>query len=536
MNNFTRFALVSVAVMTIAGASASTRPTIKAFTAPVSTLDTEFSEDDIIFDQPEGEYTLLWRDCDGFTKEAFSAVHSTVLGSTVEMVQADESTVYLNHIVSEYPVGTWVKATRDGDKLTVSGPQPIYVEYDEDTYDSFIIYLVPMSLFVEADGSGTFKATEDMDFVFNINEDGTLTAADPAKLLGICVESANQDLTGPDKWVWRGFGDRNIKMGEVRSTTINPPADVTLERWVWSDPYEVAFVNVAIDGNDIYLSGMNRAIPDAWVKGSIDDNRVIIPSGQYMGPDFERYYLNYFWGAEVTEGTDPETGEEQKYVSMTDAAVFSYDADNKRLVQEGFYMINSTPEQLYPLTSYSDVVVEAQNRNPEAAPAAPYDLVVTIDEYWGECNAWFMIPTSDVDGKMIDPDNLYYEVFIDDQPLEITIYDSLGNDTYTSLIPYAYQDWDIYVDGPDHTVYFYTFPAESVKVQSVYFNEEGKELRSTPAVYSVSAIESINSNSEVISREYFDLQGRRISRPGNGVVISVTTYSDGHTVNEKVIR
>ncbi len=536
MNIFTSFAICSVTVLTAFSAEATVRPAAKQFTAHVTTQSSDYDEGEIIWDRPDGNYSLLWRDCDGFRKSAFSAEHGQVLGSTVGMVEIDDNTVYLNHIVSEYPVDTWVKASREGNTLTLNGPQIIYYEFDYDYYEEYAIYVVPMALRVDQYGSGTFVAVEDMKFVFNIGEDGVLTAADPEMLLGICVESANPEATGEDKWVWRGFGDRDIKMGKVTSETVSLPAGLEVEEWVWQDEYETAFVNVAIDGNDIYVSGMDRSIPDAWIKGTINGESVSFASGQYMGPDFEVFYLNYFFGAAAHEVVDPETDETTTEFSFEDNAVFTYDAEAKKLSLNGAYIINSTADRLYPLYSYQGVTIGLQNRNPMTPPQAPYDLYCNIDDYYGETSIWVQIPNVDVEGNMLNTEKLSYEITVDGAPHMIDIYDDDWNYMgTTSLIPYYYQDYDIYVEGQDHTIYIYNTDFQTVTVTSVYINENGEEIRSETARYSTSAISGINADSKIVSRKLYDMQGRIVHNSYKGFVIRETTYSNGNVVREKIV-
>lgn len=42
-------------------------------------------------------------------------------------------------------------------------------------------------------------------------------------------------------------------------------------------------IKVLRDGDDIYLQGLYRELPEAWVKGTMRGNTAVFPSGQYMG-------------------------------------------------------------------------------------------------------------------------------------------------------------------------------------------------------------------------------------------------------------
>lgn len=68
---------------------------------------------------------------------------------------------------------------------------------------------------------------------------------------------------------------------------VTVPAGATVEEWhlnckSGSDNINEA-INVAFDGSDIYLQGLLRHFPDAWIKGTIDGSTVIFKRMQYLG-------------------------------------------------------------------------------------------------------------------------------------------------------------------------------------------------------------------------------------------------------------
>ena len=488
----------------------------------------------VIYDTPEGELEVLNRDCDAFTVEAWEASHAKSYGSAVRMVTTAEGDIYFGNIVSEYPVQSWVKATREGNTVTIEGPQAIYEEYDWDYEESYTIYLMPLKLVIDENQQGTYVAGDDVKYVFNVNEDGSLVSADPTMLLGVCTYGMAYDSEVED-YVWSGYGDRDITISKMTATPVTPPADAEIQKWVWKDPYETTLVNVATSGTDIYVAGMDRGLLASWVKGTIEGDKVNFASGQYLGMDEEIMYFSFFCGAEFSDVEDPESGESVRHASLADQAVFDYDAANKVLTSVNGYVINGSAKELYPLYAYEDVTIEYQQRNPDTAPAAPYDLEYMADD-WGK-RVWMQIPNTDTEGKLLDVNNLYYQVIIDGTPVE---FDIVSGDDYvtTDRLPYAYQDYsDIFVDGTDHTVYFYQDPAVSVSVRSVYVNEEGKELYSEAAThYMDSSVEGIGSDKEVESEEWYDTAGRRIQAPATGIVIRTIRYTDGTRRTLKVVR
>ncbi len=492
--------------------------------------------EDVIWDAPDGEMKWLDRSCDGFRVEAYNAVHGPVLGSVVQMVEDEneEGVVYLSHMASEYPVNTWIRGEKVDNTIVINGIQAIYLEYDYDLEEELPIFLAPMEVQIDENMMGTFVVPDNAKFVFNIEEDGSLTAADPDLLLGVCVRGLNPDADGNDVYLWSGYGDRNITMSPAVSQLVELPDGLATESWVWSDQYDTAFVNVAIDGEDFYINGMNRSLPDAWIKGQISDGKVEFPSGQYLGVDMDIFYYSYFCGADFTTEID-EDGNEVLMSSLAESAIFNYDAEAKKLTTERGYVINASANKLYPLYAYDQVTVGAQNRDVNTPPAAPFDLQLFQDEW--ETSLLFYIPNTDVDGNLLNEANLYYEVYVDGEIQVFILVDDDWNETESSLVPYAYDDWnDIWVDGMEHTIYLYDWVQDSFSVRSIYINENGESIPSEMSVYSETGVKDVNAGKQIVAEKYFDLQGREIRKPANGISVKMVTFDDGTTKTYKVIK
>ncbi len=524
---FTVFAIGCLSVSVMEAASSGATPKVRMNAASV--------DNTIIDEAPEGELKWLDRSCDGFVTQAFDATHGEILGSVVQMVQGDDGYVYLSHMASEYPVNTWNRFVREGDTLVMQGVQAIYEEYDEDYEEYLTIYLAPMEVVVNENNVGTFVVPEDCRFVLNVGEDGSLTSADPNMLLGVCVHTPDTSVEGNDVWIWKGFGDRDIKMVPMTSTPVSLPEGLEVVNWVMTDEYVNDFVQVAIDGEDFYVCGLDRSLPDAWVKGKIADGKVTFPSGQYLGADMDIYYYSYFCGADFFDSTDEE-GNAYRSCSMAESAVFAYDAENGQLTKERGYIINSTEKDLFPLYFYEDVTIGLQHRNPEAAPEAPYGIEY-YESDWGN-SIWFMLPNIDVDGNILMVDNLYYEVYVNGELQYFDLVDEDWNVVNTSRIPYYYQDReDFWVEGEDHTVYvYYDGEVKNVGLRSIYVNENGEDVYSGMSYWGdVSSVEEVPGGYSLSSVKWFDMQGRAISSCARGVAVKVTTYSDGSSKREKIM-
>ncbi len=526
-----RFFIMSAAVAAVSGFVAMANAQTYAPQVKMGAVEVN---DKIIFDTPDGELTWLDRKCDGFVTKAYDATHGEILGSVVQMVEAEDGSVYLSHMASEYPVNTWTRFDREGDTLVMEGVQAIYREYDDYYDEEFIVYLAPMKVVINENNVGYFVVTDDARFVFNVGENGELTSADPEILLGVCVHTLDDSLEGNDVWIWKGFGDRDITMVPATGVPVSLPEGLEVANWVMNDGYTNNFVQVAIDGDDFYVNGTDRSLPDAWVKGKIADGKVTFPSGQYLGADMDIFYYSYFCGANFFEEED-ENGEKYLVCSYADSAIFAYDAENGKLTMERGYIINSTPRELFPLYFYDDVTIGLQHRNPETAPAAPYNLEFDPSD-WGD-SVWFMLPNVDVEGNILMVENLYYEIYVNGELQYFDIVDEDWNVENTNRIPYLYDDWnDFWVAGEDHTVYiYYEGEVNSVGIRSIYVNETGEDIYSEMGYWG-----DPNSTDEIaveqipVDVKWYDIQGRPMTDKGVGVSIKVATYSDGRIVRSKV--
>lgn len=474
-----------------------------------------------------GKTLLLSRDCDAFTVEAYEATHEKSYGSLVEMIEGDDGFYYLRFPVSEYPCEAYVKAEKVDNTLVIKGPQAIYEEYD---YESYMVYLVPLKLQVDENDQGSYVADESMEYVFNITEKGEYVCADPTMLLGVCTYTYLPYLK-EDGYYWSGYGDRDISMKEVTSETVKVPENLKTEKWVWKDPFESCMVQLGFDNDDVYIQGMDRVLPEAWIKGKVtSDNKIVFPSGQYMGPDYGFLFFHYFSGGDFVEVRDPVTDEVHTEASLAPTAIFSFDPEAKKIKTESGYLINSNPDKLYPLFFFDDVTIEVQHRNPDCPPAAPYDLFSYQNELGN--SIWVQIPNTDTDGNLLDESRLYYEIFLEGEPYDVFLF-LTGIEDQTTWIPYNYQDSDIYVLGTDHTVYFLAEDVELYGVRSLYINENDEVIYSAPCgVVCPSAVNAVEADIDNVT--WYDLTGKVISEPAQGLAIRKVTYSDGTVKSHKV--
>lgn len=100
-------------------------------------------------------------------------------------------------------------------------------------------------------------------------------------------------LVYADDSSWTGFGDyETIYTVYDLPEEVTPPAGLTpkaypvsaIEHMNEEDSFYNGSVNVVMDGNDVYIQGLDKFIPWAWVKGERQGTKVTFPV-QYIGTD-----------------------------------------------------------------------------------------------------------------------------------------------------------------------------------------------------------------------------------------------------------
>ena len=249
------------------------------------------ADDEIIYEVPDGELTYFSRNCMEFAYDWEGVHRNEIKGSVVRQVKAEDGTLYFSNPLADFTMHSWVKGSYEADgSIVIEGPQFVYEEYDDWNEIWVNFYILPMKQVVDESGIATYVATDDMKYVLKKTDNG-YEAADPEMLLGLAsygeLADAQGKPTGETGYSWRGFGEYNIQLTtREASNGVTPPAGAAIDKWVYQDPIETTLIDVAFDGDDIYLLGIDRGTEgdwvNGWVKGHVSDGKVTIPSGTYI--------------------------------------------------------------------------------------------------------------------------------------------------------------------------------------------------------------------------------------------------------------
>lgn len=285
------------------------------------------------------------------------------------------------------------------------------------------------------------------------------------------------------------------------------------------------------DGGMVYIPNMFFAsqLP-AYVEGKLDGNTITIDGGQPVGTvDNNTYYF---------ANVNPNTGEvsDEPIVLTKDPQSGIWTTDSKTLI--GLYINDMVPSNLYTFCTQLNYL-------PESMFPAPVSCKLTAKDYYDRDVTRNLEVIKTEDGLYIKNIMKGYEnswivgLYGQDGSIEIPSYQVLGDDVAGVFIDdysynqpkgvfaydtadgtYMLQDGlaltDMYSNGQDYSCY------------NMYF---GMKISGLSA-----GISDIESDSQAVSTEYFDMSGRRISGAGKGVSIKVTKYADGTSKSVKVMR
>ncbi len=320
---------------------------------------------------------------------------------------------------------------------------------------------------------------------------------------------------------------------------------------------------------------------NSWVKGEYDPETgiITIPTGQYlMWSDAYAYGIILGWGSTYayTEGDEDGDGEDDYYLGseLDDRATeiqFQIDGDKVYLLNGEGNIDAEFPEWasatgmfVYYSDDLSFVSIEFANNEEAigtvktpAVAAVPADP--TADE-WYDCGDesgfsrfYFTLPTTDVDGNILDPEFLSYALWINDGegnvyqytfPAEVYTFDLVEDidevpyELYTSAVDfnnyyvYMYRtnenDNPLFVRDDDHD--------GNIGIQVFYTVDGEKNASNIVWLYEVpSSVNEMNAGKTVANVRYFNVAGQEMTQP-SGMTIKVTTYTDGTTSAVKVVK
>ena len=481
----------------------------------------------------------------------------------------DNVSVYFNDLM-DFGWDSYVKGTLAGDKITLPLPQTLSIETYSWAEEPYYNNLCVMTQTGEGENL-SFRLDDTIkEITYTMTVDGeiTLDALPEGKVVGVVTyfkekiyddpENTSEDAPYHLEWggYWSGCADYTQIFTPLGINKIKMPSDVTpITYYVVIDGYNYP-VNVAFKDNYMYIEGFGDSnyYSNFVMRATIVGNKASIPQNQYVGIySYDNEMIITKCG--YKRGSD--------IIFEEDSVNFEFNIDNEK------HTLEAADEEMYLCFAYlRQIDNNGQNglldfnknfsiiwrESYAGTPSNPYGLY-THDEWYKKYGYHvfaFNLDAFSTNGNILLTGDLYYRIYIDGE-LEIFEYDPEGvpySHYYTlpeatSEIPFGFDnDADLDVTSEtERQVGFYYDGVTTLGVQAVYYyngkmtesdivtlNVDTEEVTTTP-----SGVSKITDKVEVVKTEYFDLSGRKILDPAEGIFVKRTTLSNGKIRSSKHI-
>lgn len=497
----------------------------------------------VITEQPEGELRTYLRS--GISYEdlwGYFVSNQDGLGTNL-VFAADGKTVYWKNPLSRYTKGTWIKGELNADGTKIEFPAGQYVYYDEAKEYGYQLFHIKNVVIDDDYYCESFDIDKDTPIVLLV-DGNTLTLEGTTEDGTSIIASVSDD----DEPAWNLCGDSQTVLKLFEDTPVTAPEGLQTSTYTFTyGSGSMRIVNVGFNGNEMWIQGIYGDMPEAWMKCTInDDNTVTVNSGQYMG---ESDGVMLWWVAATTEEEWDPIWEYTKIIyKYADKLTFTYDPESGTYTGDIYLLANNGEKVINRYGTFGSPVLKPYKE----IAGTPVDPEIDDFEAPGYDEEWeedvegyvtFYIYTKDINGNDIDPDKVYYRLYInDDEQLTLKAKDYKYFTEDMSEFGYSFDDgYDVEAKPSTgkHTVYLYN-EFERIGVQVVY--RGGGEEHVSNIVYSdgsvtPTSINTVSTSSDAVRTEFFDLSGRRVSKNAPGqIVIKRTVNADGSIRTSKIVN
>lgn len=297
------------------------------------------------------------------------------------------------------------------------------------------------------------------------------------------------------------------------------------------------------DNNKVYIQNMmNPSIFDTYIEGDLEGNVITIKNGQAIGELQGKNYVlcNMAVDSEGQISTD-ETSDfkltiDENYgiiASAEDGFIGIVAADNYNYIFTVAGIMQFVPENLFPAADEHEYTYDYEAYGiPKQTNKKSTVQIINLGEISyvkglmpeNTPDTWMLFENVDGVLTMTLPQNISEDVaagFIDFNNNGKIIYDPVEfkydavSDTYKMS---QYSLTDLFIN----------------QSQSLSYSEKYDNLRIKKTTTGINKVEG--NDADVVSTEYFDLSGRRISNAQKGINVKVMKFSDGTTKTVKVIK
>ena len=510
-----------------------------------------------VITNPPGTAVNYMKSCEGYYMLFGSWLEPYKAGAIQSTIVEDGNEVYFLDILNNADFGSYVKGIRLGNQITVNLPQTLaYEEVDGDLPLVVTLNVLKLGEIFDEYGEGWsyFPDNTITSVTYTQQDDGSWALDLPgAEYDGSTPREYALGLVDAEYGDWIGYCDFRQTYEAFDEVPVTMPEDLPTETYNCVNGIYGYPVEVALQGNDIYIKGLCTYLPEFTIKASIEGDKAVVPRGQFIGM-YEAYYIFTLCGTKNPKYVEWDPFSPEYLINDKDF-IFDYDAEAHSLKSSDpdlYLLFNSGTETLNYMDAFNGLNILQQDSY-AGVPANPFALYWTpfLYEYYGYCSFNFELPMISTTGDLLDSDCLFYSIFVDGEVM--TFVNDEDNYVYhgiegaTTLIPATLNnDWDFYLSSPTyHQIGIYTKDVETVGVQSIYIYN-GTTTMSARVTFNVktgdvtveeTGVADVVNDSKVVSEEYYTITGQRVVNPTDGLYIVRKIHDNGaSTVTKQIIR
>ena len=395
----------------------------------------------------------------------------------INIVFADDGKVYFQHPTSFLTIyDGWIEGTLSEDGKTITVPMMQYIAYTKS-----LDMAVQIAMFkYDSEQNSYFYDESISEITYTINDDGSITQNGTSRfhILGAMNRAFGDTFSYLD-YEWLQTGDYESVYTPFNEETINPPANLSTETYFLTtaefDGVEwkgfASTVNLGYDGNDVWVKGLCKFLPQSWVKGRKEGSQIIIPDVQFLGT----YEVPlYFRGVRVTNG------------SANPSDLVLTVKDNQTIVTTDYMYITTDEVDFTYITYYMGLTFSKNEEQPITVSSAlqtePYVFTYTTNTGENGSMEFAQVPVN----LAVDGSNLYIQGLWEGMPEAWTIGKIEGDKAVFHMSQYYGQFSDEYLGT--YPIYLTAFDeANQTLVEKVEFdyNAETKTLSNPTYPFSI---------------------------------------------------
>ena len=499
----------------------------------------------IIKDTPKGKLIEnLYRSTKSWVKKGWTGVQQgRYEGLVSKIVIGEDGCIYIYNPLSGLDSKSWLKLEKQADgKYRAKLPQDIHTDDlggDDEEEESSERTISLIRMVSNDDGKNYEPVGATMNYVDFTWENNKLV------MKGMGQKKQIWAADYENSWQKNYGGDWALTIEPLGEQLITPPSTAVKAQYIVSSKSDPSprIVEAMTDNNDIYIKGLFKAekLANVWVKLTKQGDKAVMPTNQYLGitkkTDFKKYDSDKSDYHTFAAAFENET-------KAAENLEFSIDATGKlttsKILRTSLGRAsndNITGE--YYIESYEGLTLTPYAQKEVGAPATPEYFYFTstpnYDNTSNEIKLAFYVKNADVNGNILDPEKMYYNVYVNDstEPFKFkksaSQYNYMHEEEMTN-IPFNYKDknnYDFKVSDNIRILHFYDNSITTAKVVMVY-EADGKKYSSEPLVASLppTGIESANFN-KATTEKYYTIDGRQIQKLQKG--LNIVKSSDGTT-------